>query len=546
MMQNYFIGIDVGTGSARAGVFDSSGKMLGMAVHPIQIWKYQEVFVEQSSADIWSACCKVVREAVDNASIKPEQIKGIGFDATCSLVVLDKDDQPVAVNADGENARNIIVWMDHRATEQAKRINATKHKVLDYVGGKISPEMQTPKLLWLKENLPDVWKRAAHFFDLPDFLVYRATESNIRSLCSLVCKWTYMGHLHAWDDSYFQQIGLGDLVAEKYARIGTQVWAIGESVAKGLSAKAAKELGLLPGTAVGVSAIDAHAGGIGLLGAKLKQDKLDLTKRIALISGTSSCYMAVSSQPNFVPGVWGPYFSAMIPDMWLAEGGQSVTGALIDHIIFSNVLAAELQQQAQRADQSIYEILRVKLEKLAKKVKFPAALTKELHVLPDFHGNRSPRANPDAKGMISGLTLSNSEDELALLYFATIQAIGYGAKHIIETLNEHDSAINTIFICGGGANNPLLLQEHADITGCPIVLPKEKEAVLLGSAILGAVAAKKFDSIIDAMTAMSGAEKIISPTENKKIINYHAKKYQIFLEMYQDQMKYKSMLYLMK
>ncbi|MGD9153459.1 MAG: hypothetical protein PVG30_07385 [Gammaproteobacteria bacterium] len=69
---------------------------------------------------------------------------------------------------------------------------------------------------------------------------------------------------------------------------------------------------------------------------------------------------------------------------------------------------------------------------------------------------------------------------------------------------------------------------------------------MLGSAILGAVAAKKFDSIIDAMTAMSGAEKIISPTENKKIINYHAKKYQIFLEMYQDQMKYKSMLYLMK
>lgn len=541
-MKNYFIGIDVGTGSARAGVFDENGKMLGMAAHPIQMWKYQEVFVEQSSDDIWSACCKAVREAVDNAFVKPGDIKGIGFDATCSLVVLDKDDQPVAVNANGENARNVIVWMDHRAVEQAKRINATKHKVLDYVGGKISPEMQTPKLLWLKENLPDAWKHAAHFFDLPDFLVHRATKSNARSLCSLVCKWTYMGHLNSWDDSYFKQIGLDDLVAEKYARIGTEARSMGEPVAKGLSSKAAEELGLLPGTAVGVSAIDAHAGGIGLLGANLPQGATDLTKRIALISGTSSCYMAVSPKPNFVPGVWGPYFAAMIPDMWLAEGGQSATGALIDHIIFSNVVAAELQQQAQRADQSIYEILKMKLEKLAKTTEFPAALTQALHVMPDFHGNRSPRANPDAKGMISGLSLSNSEDELALLYFATIQAIGYGAKHIIEALNAHGFAINTIFVCGGGANNPLLLQEHADITGCPIVLPKEKEAVLLGSAILGAVAAGQYDSIIDAMTAMSGAKKIIAPTENKKIIDYHAKKYQVFLEMYQDQMKYQEII----
>lgn len=530
-----YIGVDVGTGSARAGVFDAGGKMLGMAVQPIQMWKYQAVFVEQSSADIWSACCKVVKQAISDSGINAGQIKGIGFDATCSLVVLDADDKPLSVSLGGNNDQNVIVWMDHRAIEPAKRINATKHKVLDYVGGKISPEMETPKLLWLKENLPQTWQHAAHFFDLPDFLVYRATNTDVRSLCSTVCKWTYLGHKQAWDDSYFQQIGLEDLVAEKYVKIGTQVRPIGEAVGQGLTQQAAQELGLLAGTAVGVSAIDAHAGGIGLLGDNLNNG-------VALISGTSTCHMAVSKEPNFVPGVWGPYYSAMIPDMWLAEGGQSATGALIDHIIFSHTKSFELKQQAKKDGSSVYELLNLKLTELAHKLDFPALLTQELHVFPDFHGNRSPRANPDLCGMISGLKLSDTVEELALLYLATIQALAYETKHIITTMNENGFNIDTILACGGGVNNPVLLQEHADITNCPIILPAEKEAVLLGSAILGAVASGKYSSVVKAMQAMSKVEKIIQPKITEKIMQYHAAKYKVFLEMYADQMKYKEIM----
>ena len=102
--------------------------------------------------------------------------------------------------------------MDHRAIGQAARINAMGHSVLRYVGGRISPEMQTPKLLWLKEHLPQSWERAAQFFDLPDYLTWRATGADTRSLCSTVCKWTYLGHEARWDEARSSsRSGLADL-----------------------------------------------------------------------------------------------------------------------------------------------------------------------------------------------------------------------------------------------------------------------------------------------------------------------------------------------
>ncbi len=228
-----FIGIDVGTGSARAGIFDSNGKCLATAVNAIKMWTPQADYAEQSSNDIWAAVCQCVRSILKDSGVEKNRVKGIGFDATCSVVALDENDGPVTVSPSGEDNQNIIVWMDHRAIEQAERINATKHPVLDYVGGTISPEMETPKLLWLKENMPASWQRAAQFFDLPDYLTYRATGDNTRSLCSTVCKWTYLKRdssgkaLTGWNDSYFQLIGLGDLVEEGYARIGNEVRAMG-------------------------------------------------------------------------------------------------------------------------------------------------------------------------------------------------------------------------------------------------------------------------------------------------------------------------------
>ena len=546
-MSRYYVGVDVGTGSARAGVFDARGTRLGMATRAIQTWKPQEDFVEQSSDDIWAACAFSVKAALQQAGVKPEQVRGVGFDATCSLVLLDAKDAPVTVSPTGRAEQNVIVWMDHRAMRETAEINATGDEVLRYVGGVISPEMETPKLLWLKRNLPESFAKAARFLDLPDFLTYRATGVDTRSHCTTVCKWTYLGHERdgagEWSRSYFERIGLGELLNDGARRIGATVRPLGERVGT-LTERAAVELGLAPGTAVGVSIIDAHAGGIGLLGTTTGTalSEADLEQRLALIGGTSSCHMAVSKAPRFVPGVWGPYYSAMLPGLWLTEGGQSATGALIDATVFGHARGPELHARAQAEGTTVYALLNACLDGMAATcgVALPAELARDLHVEPDHHGNRSPRADATLRGMVCGLGLGADVESLARLYLATIQGIAYGTRDIIEALNQKGYRIDTLLATGGDTKNPVFVREHADATGCRVVLPAEPEAVLLGSAILGATAAGDQPSVLAAMGAMSHAGTVVEP--NGAVRSLHDRKYRVFQAMYQHQLEYRRLM----
>ncbi|CAB4292925.1 unnamed protein product [Prunus armeniaca] len=563
--RSVFLGIDVGTGSARAGLFDENGKLLGSSSSPIQIWKDGDC-VEQSSTDIWHAISAAVKAACSLAEVSKEEVKGMGFAATCSLVAVDAEGSPVTVSWSGDSRRNIIVWMDHRAVEQAERINSRNSTVLQYCGGALSPEMQPPKLLWVKENLPDSWSMVFRWMDLSDWLSYRATGDDTRSLCTTVCKWTYLGHAHmhqnnekdsrdmeacGWDDDFWEEIGLSDLVDGHHAKIGRSVAFPGHPLGSGLTSTAAKELGLVAGIPVGTSLIDAHAGGVGVMESvplsdsePKESDKEALCRRMVLVCGTSTCHMAISQNKLFIPGVWGPYWSAMVPEHWLTEGGQSATGALLDYIVENHVASPHLANRAASQRISLFELLNKILETMMLDLKRPflASLTEDMHVLPDFHGNRSPIADPKAKGMLCGLTLDTSEKQLALQYLATVQGIAYGTRHIVEHCNAHGHEIDTILACGGLVKNALFIQEHADIIGCPIILPRESEPVLLGAAILGAVAVRKYCSLHEAMKALNAAGQVIHPSKDPRVKKYHDAKYRIFRELYEQQLSHRSLM----
>ncbi|XP_014245143.1 FGGY carbohydrate kinase domain-containing protein isoform X2 [Cimex lectularius] len=516
MEEPLFIGVDVGTGSTRAALVNLNGKILKQACRPIQIWTPTPNYFQQSSQDIWKACCHTIKEITKD--IDPKCIKGIGFDATCSLAVVDKNGDPVSISPKGEKDQNVIMWMDHRAKKEADFINLTKHRVLESVGGKVSLEMEIPKLLWLKKNCKKCWEEADLFLDLPDFLTWKATGSQSRSLCSVVCKWMYEAtptEKGRWNKEFFDEIGLSDLCDNDFYRIGQVIKTPGEPCEDGLSKNIAEELNLIPGIAVGTSIIDAHAGGLGLIGCKVDNNPIDLTTRLSLICGTSTCHMAVNKTRLFVQGVWGPYYSAMIPGLWLNEAGQSATGKLIDHIIDSHPATAKMKEKLQSGTRIIDHLNALVKELAAKSNKSFDSLTENIHIWPDFHGNRSPIADPTLKGM-------------------------YGTRHIMEVMQEKGYIFDSILACGGLSKNELFLKSQANIVSKSVLIPEEAESVLIGAAILGATASGVFNDVEEAAKSMGGKAITVEPC--LEVSRYHNKKYKVFKKMLDHQLLYQNIM----
>jgi D-ribulokinase len=512
-MRQAFIGVDVGTSSARAGVFDEKGTLLATARHPITVWHEAGNVVEQSSSEIWAACAASVRAAMAEAALPPSAVKGMGFDATCSLVVLDAAANPVTVSSSGDDRRNVIVWMDHRAIVEARLVNDTRDDVLRYVGGSISPEMEIPKLLWLKRHLPSTYRSAGHFFDLADYLSFRATGSTARSICTLACKWNFLAHDRRWSDRYFERIGLGDLASDSYAKIGNEIVAPGTPLGAGLSKSAAHDFGLLEGTPVGASLIDAHAGGVGTIGGLERSgEQVDVCRRLAYIMGTSACIMATTSEPRFVRGVWGPYFSGMVPGFWLNEGGQSAAGAAIDHLIRSHPAYNEAVAAAHAGGMEILEFLERRIVSRSGSPGEAALFARDIHVLPEFLGNRSPFADPDSRAIVAGMDLDADIGSMERLFVAGLCGLAYGLADVVEAFRSHGLDSDLMVISGGAGRSSLVRQIMADTTGLTVAVPETQEPVLLGAAMLGAVAGDAYGSIGEAMASMSAIGCLSGPT----------------------------------
>jgi D-ribulokinase len=512
-MQQAFVGIDVGTSSARAGIFDENGTLLATARHPITVWHEAGSVAEQSSTEIWAACATSVRAAMAEAALPASAVKGVGFDATCSLVVIDAAGNPLTVSSSGDPPRNVIVWMDHRAMAEARWVNETQDDVLRYVGGSISPEMQIPKLLWLKRHRPPTYQSAGHFFDLADYLSFRATGSTARSMCTLACKWNYLAHEQRWSGNYFERVGLGDLASDNYAKIGNEIVAPGTPLGAGLTKSAARDFGLLEGTPVGASLIDAHAGGVGTIGGPGKSDEaVDVCRRLAYIMGTSACIMATTSAPCFVPGVWGPYYSGMVPGFWLNEGGQSAAGAAIDHLVKSHPAYGEAVAVAHAAGIEIPEFIERRIVSRVASLGKAAVFARDIHVLPEFLGNRSPFADPYSRAVVAGMDLDVDIGSMERLFLAGLCGLAYGLADVVEAFRAHGVDSDMMVISGGAGRSPLVRQIMADTTGLTIAVPETQEPVLLGAAMLGAVAAKTRGSIGEAMASMSAIGRLSEPT----------------------------------
>ena len=362
--------------------------------------------------------------------------------------------------------------------------------------GPVSAEWMIPKALWLKQNEPEIFEKAATICEYQDYLNFQLTGRLVCSINNVSTRWHFdfsegkAGSKKSVPGSMLEKLGLADL-AEKWPE---EVIRLGEVIG-GLTKEAAEHLGLPGGLQVVQGGADAQIGMIGL--GVVKPDSL------ALITGSSHLQLGLSEKPFHGEGIWGTYAEALLPGLHTVEGGQTSTGSVINWLknLFGESDYSSLNRNAQ---------------------KLPPG-SEGLIIQDHFQGNRTPHTDPRSRGAVHGLSLKHSR---AHIFRASIEGIAFGSELIFESMRENGFYPENVVISGGATRSKLWLQIHADVSNVPITLTRNPDAPLLGCAILSAVGAGFYQDIPSAVETMVQIESTVEPNTD------HHEAYKPFLESY--------------
>ncbi|MFZ0088180.1 MAG: FGGY-family carbohydrate kinase [Solirubrobacteraceae bacterium] len=478
--ERHLLGIDFGTESCRAAIFDLHGRRVAVEATPYKLSHPRPGWAEQDPDEWWSALVESVGKVMRAAELDGDAIAGLSADATtCTVIALDDAGRPL---------RPAIMWMDVRAADQARRIGESEHPARRYNGGgPVSAEWLPSKLLWLKESEPDTYSAARYLVDAPDWITFRLTGRMTANVNTAAVRGYHDRDHDGWPVGFYEEIGLDDA----FAKLPEDVLDLGAPV-EGLSEEAAQELGLTPGTPVAQGGGDAWVGQIGL--------GVVQPGRMALITGSSHVLSGQSEDPISGRGFFGAFTDAVIPGQYTLEGGQVSTGSVLKWFK-DNFCSDRVREEAERRQISDYEVLNERIRKIP-----PGS--DGLIVNEYWQGNRTPYTDPLARGIIWGLSLHHTPEHV---YRAIQEGICYGTAQILRAMGEAGFEVRELVAAGGFTNSPELIQMHADVSGLPIRLTEVGDAVVLGGAILAAVGADLFDSVGDAAETMVHESRTIEP-----------------------------------
>ncbi len=508
----HLLAIDVGTLSARAGLFASDGQLMADASASFKLVTPAEHHAVYRMDDIWNAVCLAATECLSQRPEFASSVAGLAFDATSSVYIEAEGEPPL------DGGGDVICWMDHRAEFEAAEVDATGHRFLDHVGGSLSPETNLPKLLWLKRHRPAAWARVRGARDLCDELARRATGDDRHSVCGLACKWPYLPDgADPWCQDLLDDLGIGDLT--KLGKLGVTPGKVGEVHGR-VSGSAAAAMGVPQGIPVAIGLIDAEAGALGVLGRDYRKRMNNL---LPMIAGTSTCYMPFAQGPRHIPGVWGPFKDAVFPGYWMHEAGQSLSGTALDALLEHHPASPGQPSSALHLE-TTNRILQILQQE-------GAALAAARHIVPDWLGNRAPLGDGRVRALVTGLGLDTGERSLLEAYYATARALALQTRQIIEHLNSHGQyAIDSLALAGGQLNNPLLVQLYRDATGAKLVISDTREPVLLGTAMVAAVAAGLHKDLFASLEAMAPRQETLDA--DPRWWRAHDAAYRVYLKLF--------------
>ncbi len=534
MTRKYVIGLDYGTDSVRSVVVDTdNGETVGTSVFEYPRWKkglYCDPSVNrfrQHPLDYVEGMEHSIREALKGLS--PDiisNIAGITVDTTGSTpVAVDRNGVPLSLNAGFENDPDamFVLWKDHTAVKEAAEINQLARSwggtdYTKYEGGVYSSEWFWAKILHVMRANEKVRKNAFSWVEhcdwIPALLTGKTDPLQLkRSRCAAGHKAMWHNDFKGLPEEEFL-VRLDPLLAGLRERLFSETFTCDVSVGD-LSDEWARKLGLPAGVKVGAGAFDAH---LGAIGGEIKPYQL------VKVMGTSTCDMLVSPMnevgDKLVAGICGQVDGSIIPGMLGLEAGQSAFGDV--YAWFGKLLmwpVTEVISAMPWLDDKTKE--RIKIETADKMI---AGLSKQAGSMADsdtalvaldwLNGRRTPYANQELKGAITGLSLGSDAPRI---FKSLVEATAFGSRMINDRFESEGIRIDGVIAIGGVAKkNPFVMQIVADVLNMPIKVASSDQTCALGSAMAASVMAGVHKDFGAAQKAMGGGfEKEYKPNPKR-------------------------------
>ncbi len=476
-MKKYILAHDTGTSGDKAVLTDLQGRVIHSAYQSYGLAYPRPGWVEQDIEELWQALVATTRQVLSQSGVDPAEILGVGISAQgFNTLPVDEHIRPLCP---------MLSWLDLRSVKQAERLlhGEMRSFLIQHTGNLPTAKDIPPKILWLKEERPDLWERTAYLFDCKEYLLYQLTGRVCTDWVGASFYFLFDPHTRRWSEAVCERLGIP---IDRLPAALPSAEVIGA-----VTPAAARLTGLLPGTPVVNGSGDVSAAQTGA-GAN-RDGAAHLCIGTATWLGISTSQFRNHPEKPF----WG--LSHIHPQKWVIAAEMETGGGAL--MWFRDTLCQEEVRVADEEERSAYELL----SEMARST--PPGADKLLF-LPWLTGERAPVLDHYARGGWVGMNMGHTKAHMAR---AVMEGVAYHIRWMAEAMHEVGFAFETVRLIGGGAQSPLWSQIIADVTGLQLdVVEHPQEAGAMAIALTVAVGLGVYDSV-DEVDALIGVARSVRP-----------------------------------
>lgn len=478
------IGVDIGTTSTKAVLFEDNGKVIAQANEGYPLFTPKSSIAEQDPDQIFQAVIQTVKQVVAQTAVRPEQLLFLSFSSAMHSII--------AVDADGKPLTKCITWADNRSAEWSDRLkrDMNGHELYLRTGTPIHPMSPITKLMWLRHDFPEVFQKTAKFISIKEYVFAKLFREYVVDYSIASCTGLFNLEQLNWDEEALRIAGISS--HQLSALVPTT------HVMQGLQPIYAEEMGLEETTRFVVGASDGVLSNLGVGAIE--------PGVVAATIGTSGAIRTVVDRPLTDPK--GRTFCYALTERHWVIGGPVNNGGMLFRWVRDELAASEIDT-AKRLGLDAYDLL----NRMAERVR-PGSDGLLFH--PYMTGERAPLWNANARGSFFGLTMHHGKEHMIR---AVLEGVIFNLYTVLLAMEEQIGRPTRIQATGGFARSPLWRQMMADIFDQTVVIPESFESSCLGAAVLGLFAIGQADSL-DVVSSMIGATHEHTPNKENALI-YH-------------------------